>query len=301
MSWNVVLTAVWIVNASGAAFAQTSRPAGGMTNAFFAMDTGTRDAAHQSIESQVSMIKDLGFAGFGPAYVDAQSVRETLASLDKYDLKMFALFIVANLDGGKSAVTPRLAEAIQSLKGRDTLLWLALQSQKFKPSSSEGDAEAVPALREISRLAEEAGLRVALYPHANFWVQRVEDAVRLADEAGGKNLGVTFNLCHWLEVDGRDLDATLELARPRLFAVTINGADTGGKSWAQLIQPLDRGTFDAGQVLKSLIRLGYTGPIGLQHYGIGGSAEENLKHSMEGWRKLSARAVAEAAKPAGKN
>jgi hypothetical protein len=31
----------------------------------------------------------------------------------------------------------------------------------------------------------------------------------------------------------------------------------------------------------------YTGPIGLQHYGIGGDARENLEHSMEGWKRLS--------------
>jgi sugar phosphate isomerase/epimerase len=213
---------------------------------------------------------------------------------------MFALWTTANFDGGKSSITPQLADAIQALKGRDTLLWLALQSKKYKPSSSEGDPDAVQALQEISRLAGEAGIRIALYPHAKFWVERVEDAVRLADKVGSNNLGVTFNLCHWLEVDGQNLEATLHLARPRLFVVTINGADAGAKGWTRLIQPLDQGTFDVGRVLELLIKEGYTGPIGLQHYGIKGSAEENLKHSMEGWRKLSVRAVAEAAMAAAK-
>jgi len=32
---------------------------------------------------------------------------------------------------------------------------------------------------------------------------------------------------------------------------------------------------------------GYTGPIGLQGYGIGGNAYENLKRSMNAWRQLS--------------
>jgi hypothetical protein len=31
----------------------------------------------------------------------------------------------------------------------------------------------------------------------------------------------------------------------------------------------------------------YTGPIGLQHYGIAGDARENLEHSMAGWKKFS--------------
>jgi sugar phosphate isomerase/epimerase len=265
------------------------------------MDTGTRDAAHQTIESQVSLIKDMGFAGFGPMYVNAQGVREMLASLDQHKLKMFALYATANLDGGKASVSPQLEEAIQALKGRDTILWLTLVSEKYKPSSADGDPDAVEALRYLSKLAGEAGIRIALYPHATHWVERVDDAVRLADKVGSNNLGVTFNLCHWLRVDGQNLEATLKLAMPRLFVVTINGADSGTQDWTRLIQPLDRGDFDVGRVLELLIKLGYTGPIGLQHYGIGGSAEENLRRSMEGWRKLSARAAAVAAPSAATN
>jgi len=276
--------------------AQTTGPGTAMANPFFAMDTGTRDAAHETVESQISMIKDLGFAGFGPMYVNAHGVREMMESLDRHDLKMFALYASANLDGGRSSVTPQLKEAIQSLTGRDTILWLTLTSAKYKPSSTDGDPAAVEALQDLSKLAKEAGIRIALYPHANHWVERVDDAVRLADKVGSNNLGVTFNLCHWLRVDGRNLEATIKLAMPRLFVVTINGADSGVKDWTKLIQPLDSGTFDLGPVLELLIKSGYTGPIGLQHYGIGGSAEENLKHSMAGWRKLSARAVADATK-----
>jgi sugar phosphate isomerase/epimerase len=296
-----LLTAVGLAQASATVFAQASRTEATLPNPFFAMDTGTRDATHQTIESQVRMIKELGFAGWGPIYDNAQGFREMLASLDQHQLKLFALWTTANLDGGKSSVTPRLQEIIQALKGRDTFLWLALQSEKYKPSSTDGDPAAVQALQELSRLAGEAGIRIALYPHVNLWVERVDDAVRLADKVGSRNLGVTFNLCHWLQVDGQDLAATLKLAMPRLFVVTINGADTGGKGWTQLIQPLDRGSFDVGQVLDTLVQLGYTGPIGLQHFGLGGSAQENLKHSMDGWRKLSARAAAKSAIPAAKN
>jgi len=51
---------------------------------------------------------------------------------------------------------------------------------------------------------------------------------------------------------------------------------------------LDRGSFDVRQLLKALNELGYTGPIGLQGYGIGGDVYENLKRSMEAWRRFSA-------------
>ena len=262
------------------------------------MDTGTRDAAHSTIESQVKMIKDLGFSGFGPTWSNPEGVREMFAALDRHGLKMYAIYIGINIDAGKAAVTPQLKEAIQVLRGRATMLWLYVQSNQYKPSSPEGDEAAVEALRELADLVQAANLKVALYPHASFWVERVDDAVRLAQKVGSKNLGVTFNLCHWLKVDGKDLEATLKLARPWLFVATINGADQGGKDWSQLIQPLGQGSYDVSRVLSCFIQLGYTGPVGLQHYGVGGSAEANLKRSMVGWQKLSAKAAAQAAKPA---
>jgi sugar phosphate isomerase/epimerase len=290
--WSGLLLAAGVALTSSAA--DSSPQTLTLPNPFFAMDTGTRDAAHATIESQVKLIKDLGFAGFGPSWSNASEVCEMLACLDRYGLKMYAIYIGINIDAGKAAVTPQLKEAIEVLRGRETMLWLHVQSAKYKPSSTDGDSAGVEALGELANLAQAAGLRIALYPHAGCWVERVDDGVRLAQKVGQKNLGVTFNLCHWLKVDGKDLESTLRQAMPCLLVATINGADQGGKDWSQLIQPLDRGSYDVGRVLSCLLKLGFKGPIGLQHYGIGGSAEENLKHSMEGWRKLSAKAVAEA-------
>jgi sugar phosphate isomerase/epimerase len=99
-----------------------------------------------------------------------------------------------------------------------------------------------------------------------------------------------FNLCHWLRVDkSRDYRSLLKQAMPRLWAVSINGADNFDEKpgWSHYIQPLDKGSFDVGGLLKTLKELGYTGPIGLQCYGIGGDAREHLTTSMAAWRKLS--------------
>jgi len=39
--------------------------------------------------------------------------------------------------------------------------------------------------------------------------------------------------------------------------------------------------------LKMLGEAGYTGPIGLQGYGVGGDARDNLTRSMQAWKKHS--------------
>ncbi len=260
----------------------------GLTNPFFAMDTGTKDANHQTAKSQAEMLRELGYTGMGYGGFDGLS--EMLGKLDKNGLKMFAVYTGAWIDREKEKYDPRLKEGVKLLQGRGAMIWLFIQSEKHKPSSPEGDARAVEIVREIADAARDCGLGVALYPHTGFWLERVEDAVRVAKKLDRKNVGVTFNLCHWLRVDREEnMKPLMELAMPHLFLVTINGADSGGKDWSQLIQTLDRGSFDIYNFLKTLRGLGYGGPIGLQHYGIKGDASENLKRSMEAWRELSAK------------
>jgi len=253
--------------------------------AFFAMDTGTRDAAHQTAESQVALVKELGFDGIGPIFTTPEALREMLAAVDRQQSKLFALYLQLDLDAA-TPVSPAIRDSISQLKGRDAILWLWVTTAAHQPSDPAGDARAVPVMREVADLAQQAGLRVALYPHSGVWVERVDDAVRLARQVERKNFGVTFNLCHWLMVDGKDLDARLEEALPHLLVVTINGADTGGKDWGKLIQPLDSGTYDTAALLDKLKKTDYRGPVGLQHYGIQGDARANLQRSMNGWRGM---------------
>jgi sugar phosphate isomerase/epimerase len=257
-------------------------PAG--PNPFFAMDTGTKDDKHQTAKEQVEMIKKLGYDGIGPTG-DA-GLAEMVQELDKNNLRCFAVYMGVNIDPNQQKYDPKLKEAMEILKGRNTILWLFVLSQKHKPSSPEGDARAVEIIREIADMAAQYKLRVALYPHYGFWVERVEDALRVVKKVDRKNVGVTFNLCHWLRVDDeKNMQLLIKAAMPYLFVVTINGADGGGKDWKQLIQTLDRGSFDMHRFLKTLKDSGYTGPIGLQGYGIGGDANDNLKRSMSAWRQ----------------
>ena len=259
-------------------------PAG--PNPFFAMDTATKDAAHQTAKEQVQMVRELGYAGIG--CTAGKGLREMAEELDKNGLRLFTVYLGVNIDSDQQKYGPELKETIEVLKGRNAMLWLFVLSKQHKPSSPAGDDRAVEILREVAEMAAEANVRVALYPHTGFWVERVEDAVRVAKKVDRKNVGVTFNLCHWLMVDDeKNAESLIKSAMPHLFVVTINGADSSGKNWKTLIQTLDRGTFDMRGFLKTLADSGYTGPIGFQGYGIGGDARENLKRTMDAWLELN--------------
>ena len=259
-----------------------------LSNDFFAMDTGTKDTSHQTVRQQVQMIEGLGYAGIGVQ--GFEGLDAMLQELDRARLKLYNIYFLVDIDLGKEPYDPRLKETVQRLKGCDVMLWTALTSSRFKPSSEEGDPVALRILGTIADLASESGLKVALYPHTSYWLERLEDALRLARKLNRANVGVTFNLCHWLRVDDEsNLRPLLQAAAPRLLVVSINGADSNckGCDWNRLIQTLDRGSFEVRSVLEILKEIGFRGPIGLQGYGIGGNVYDNLQRSMKAWQEMT--------------
>jgi sugar phosphate isomerase/epimerase len=253
---------------------------------FFAMDTGTKDAKHQTPEQQVALVQEVGFAGIAPIFHNAEMLRDTLAALDQRKMAIFAVYVPLDLDSPKP-ISPAIREVIEQLRGRDAFLWLYVNFRDHRPSVPTGDDKAVPVMREVADLAKEAGVRVSLYPHLKNWVERVEDGVRLAEKVDRKNFGVTFNLCHWLMAGGSHLEERLRQALPHLQMVTINGADHGSKELKHCIQPLGRGSLEVRTILSELKKLDWKGPVGLQHFGIGGDAKEALQESMAAWREMA--------------
>jgi sugar phosphate isomerase/epimerase len=219
----------------------------------------------------------LGYEGIG--YTGTADIPQMLAALDKHGLKMFSIYVGAVVGPDGPSCDPGLGDAVRALKGRDTILWLTIRGR-----AADAEQQAVRVAREVADLAGQSGLRVALYPHYGFYVDRVEVAVRIAEKADRDNLGASFNLCHFLRVgDAPNLEQRLRQAMPRLMLVSINGTDHEG-NWDRLIQTLDRGDYDVYAVLNKLRRLGYDGPVGLQCYQVPGDRRENLKRSMDAWR-----------------
>ena len=265
----------------------------GLSNPFFAMDTGTIDETHKSAKAQVDMLKDLGYAGIGywegnPA-LGAAGLAEVLGELDKSKLNVFGVYFTLKLEDPPEKFMPLIENSIKSLSNRKSAIWLAMTSDSHQKSAVAGDDQAVAIITRIADLANKNGVAVALYPHEDFWLEKVEDAVRLAEKSNRRNVGVIFNLYHWLKTDKpANMQTVLTKASPYLLVVTINGTTEAGS-----IETLDKGTYDIYPFLKALKQNRFKGPIGLQGYGIGGDIRENLRRSMDAWKAFSQRLAAE--------
>ena len=287
-----VLSCACLVAITGSALA-AEKPAGSakaLENPFFAMATNFNDANHRMPAQRAETLAALGYVGGD--VLGFKAVAETLKAYDAKGLRMFGAYGAVPADAAWEP-TDEMKRAIKALKGRDAWLLISMRHTSLKPSDPAGDEAAVAAIRKLADLAKPDGVRIVLYPHTRFWIERLEDAVRVARKADRDNVGAAFNLCHFLQVDGDEskLPGLLKGSMDKLFVVTVNGADSGAKGWKQLIQPLGRGTYDMAGLLRTLRGLGYKGSVGLQGYGIKGDSKKLLAESMAAWKRLSAEAV----------
>lgn len=189
---------------------------------------------------------------------------------------------------------PQMKDQIRNLKGTNTIFWLTILGRRDK----DQDDQVVAIIRDLAAVADEVGVKVAIYPHSGFYVATARDALRVVKKVDRKNVGVTMTLCHELMGDqGPELPQIIEEVAPHLFVVTINGADKKeqGQSigWDRLIQPLGQGDFDVCGFLDKLRAAGFIGPIGLQCYGLKGDPLVHLRQSIKAWKEYCAGAEGE--------
>jgi len=257
------------------------------SNAFFAMDTIARGGP----DVVPALLAELGYDGIGGKALDVAMPPAMRAQ----KLKFYNGYLTLTVTPASVVPDEKLRAWFAAMKGYDTALWLAIKSvarpdgTSWANSAAEADEVVVAHLRRLAGAAAPHGVRLALYPHAAQWLERVEDAIRVVGKVDRANVGLTFNLAHWLRVEGdqRDPRPVLKAALPRLMFVTINGADAGETktmAWTRLIQPLDAGTYDVAKFVRLLGEVKYTGPVGFQGYGIKAEPRGILERSMIAWK-----------------
>ena len=262
--------------------------AAGWSPKLYAFCMGMPGKPRRTVAEQAEMLRELGFDGAGYSLWLGEELQKNLAALDAAGIEVFMLYTSVNLAPGKPPFDPRVPEAMRKLKGRPVTICVLLRG--FRPGDARGMEPAVAALRKLGDVAAEAGLRISIYHHVNDWTESLPFALEVVEKVDHPRVGVNFNLCHWLKVDGeKDYRPLIRQHAKRIFVVTINGAQLGATAWTDgLIQPLDRGDFDNRELLFTLRDAGYRGPVGLMCYAIPGDAREHLERSMKVWKAWEA-------------
>ncbi len=229
-------------------------------------------------EEGVALLKELGYPGIGSVY--PQDLAKYQAACKKENLKVFSIYCSAKVHKNGFTYDGKIPAAIALLQGTDAVIELNVQR-----GDDPQEAHAVNLVKQVAADAKAAGLKVVLYPHWNDYIERVDHALQIAKASGCDNVGVAFNLCHFLKVQPTDdLAQTIAAAKDHLWSVSICGADRDGKDWNTLIRPLDQGTFDQSALQSILKKQSYQGPVGLQCYNITIPPRQHLTSSLTAWK-----------------
>jgi sugar phosphate isomerase/epimerase len=218
-------------------------------------------------------------------------------ALDHFDFKGSYFYVKLQLG---EPIDNRLEYAIHQLKGTNTIIapYILADNLRFKPNSPEGDSEAIRLLQLISMWSKKSGLQVAIYPHFGFYVERTDHALQLAQQLNRKNVGLSFNLCHWLATTNLteriELKSHLMELKPYLKMITISGANdiiSQKKTiFDDYILPLGTGNFDTYDLLKYVVKtIKYKKPIGVQCYNIKGNKPQLIINTMTVWNGYKTR------------
>ena len=272
---------------------------------FFVMNNGLSDtSAYKTPEAQVALAAKMGFDGVEKNRLN--NFPEFYQALKANHLKLYMMYVEVNLDDTKTPFDPRLEETFRTIQGTQAMPWLFITSKKYKSSSVENDSIAVPIIQRIADMAQRYGLRVTLYHHVWFWLETVEHGISLTKKVNRPNVGITFNLAHYLATQYNagqnpvaNFPAWAAKAKPYLFALSVNGADfpppsdDRSKIWNTLIQPLGEGKYDTYSFLKTFWDMGFQGPVGLQCYNIKQEKTVHLNKSVQTWQAYKKRYAAE--------
>jgi len=273
-----------------------------LDNPLFVFNNGVKDSTYDTVEKQMQLLLDNGYPGMEKQGLD--NFDEVYQALQDNNLKLYTIYVNINLDNPDQPYDPQLEEVFKKIAGSDAMPWFFVTSQRFPPSSSECETLAVSIFQQVADLAQQYDIRVMLYPHLNCWIEKVEDAIRVARKVNRRNLGMTFNLCHYLAncyKEGLDplqqLPELAKVALPHLFAISLNGADATPADtkdiWASFIQPLGAGSFGTYAFLRTFLDLGFTGPVGLQCYSIDQDKAVHLNKSRQTWEVYQERYASE--------
>ena len=206
-----------------------------------------------------------------------------VAALQKHGIELTAWWFPADLNAEAQAILACLER--HQLK---TQLWVTMGTEP------EADPQrlaqkingAVQTLSPICTAAARLGCTVGLYNHLGWFGEPTNQVVVLEKlrQAGHTNVGSVYNFHHaHAHID--DFAQQLQVLKPHLLAINLNGMVWEGDQRGQKIIPLGTGDEEL-RMLQQLQASGWSGPVGIIGH-TDDDAEVKLRRELVGLEKLA--------------
>jgi hypothetical protein len=239
------------------------------------------DSAKRSPEDRADMLRELGFRRFAYDYraEHIPTFDREIEALKKNGVELFAWWFPTTLNNEAKLI-------LETIKKHDVhpQLWV-MGGGNAVVGSEESDRlflSETARIRTIATAAKEVGCQVGLYNHGG-WFGQPQVMAELVRRVNMPNVGIVFNL-HHAHDQLDELPRVLNMMRPYLYAINLNGMESRGDKIGKKIVPLGQGTRDL-EVLKAITASGFTGPIGILNH-TDEDARARLEMNLMGLEKL---------------
>jgi len=236
------------------------------------------DAKKRGPEARAEMLGRLGFKKFAYDWraEHIPTFDEELQTLARWGIALSAFWFPAGLNDEARAILAALER-----NGVKTDLWVSMHGGEIECSAEEQAARVqqhVEALRPIVAAAAAIGCRVGLYNHGG-WFGEPENQIAILRALEAPNAGIVYNQHHGHAHIDR-FPALLEMMKPYLYCLNLNGMVREGDQKGQKILPLGSGDLDL-EMLRAVLASGYAGPIGILGH-TDDDAEDTLRNNLDG-------------------
>ncbi|MBM3783310.1 MAG: TIM barrel protein [Acidobacteria bacterium] len=242
------------------------------------------DARQRGPEARAAMLARLGFKKFVYDWRDKDIpfFDAEIDALQKHGIHLQGFWTPFPASAGRPGQLPKIFDLLKRRRLK-TELWLSPGFAKGFELEPEAEKirTAADAVLRVARQAAELDCNVGLYNHGG-WFGEPENQLEVLEQIRMKNAGIVYNFHHGHDHVPR-FPSMFERMKSRLLAVNLNGMRQGTK-----ILPLGEGNLEL-EMLRTLIKSGYKGPIGILGHRNEIDAEEALRLNLEGLRTLSAR------------
>jgi sugar phosphate isomerase/epimerase len=240
------------------------------------------DAKKRAPEERAGMLQDLGFRRFAYDYraEHIPTFDAEIAALKKRNIELTAWWFPQTLNDEARKI-------LTTLKRHKLTPQLWVMGDGDPKSEQERAQHFDRETHRIGTVAEAAaalGCKVGLYNHGG-WFGEPTNQVAIIRKLRMPNIGIVYNLHH--AHDQLDhFKENLELMKPYLLAININGMVKDGDKNGKKILPIGQGTRDL-ETLKLIKESGWHGPIGILNH-TDEDAETRLRQNLEGLDRLAA-------------
>ena len=254
-------------------------------NSFFAFSFGFKGLP---VEERVDFLYSTGYDGIAMNVWNDKLLRDfaevmAMPVVQSGKFHVFAVYFPFSLNNPKHR---SLASSILRIgKPQHVPIWLMI-----KPVDAERQ-KVIDLIVDICDEAQSFDTKVILYPHDMSYFESAEDTLPVLEALNKKNLFTSIHSNHELRKGNANrLEAAIKKSAPYLALAALSGANGGdkinrySKDWSDVVQPLADSTFDVHRYYKLLLKYGYTGPVGLQNFGIPGDPKVHHRESLKVWR-----------------